>query len=175
MVVKIWNHFINYIDHEHRPSDLLHLDPTSKWALFWFPWQSYPKRISVRFVLNGENPYSVDYSKTPMALWPFRIGNIIENPALTHSAYLPLTFLLPYTISTSGRECVGMVWPTHFSAIPRHIFVECAIGMVYAHLGVIFAIVSGNGKILDAIRCSDHSHYMVNILLVLQRWWLAVD
>ena len=63
--------------------------------------------LAVRFVLNGENPYTADYSKTPMALWPFRIGNITENPALTHYAYLPLTFLLPLPFQLAAENVWG--------------------------------------------------------------------
>lgn len=47
---------------------------------------------AVKMFLAGKNPYVEDYTQTPMRLVPFRIGNLTENPALYHNAYLPFTF-----------------------------------------------------------------------------------
>ncbi len=48
---------------------------------------------AVKFLLAGKNPYVEDYTRTPMADWYFKVGNITVNPALYHNAYLPFLFL----------------------------------------------------------------------------------
>jgi hypothetical protein len=44
---------------------------------------------AINFLLTGTNPYSADYSQTPMIDW----NSWATNPALLHIPYLPLSFL----------------------------------------------------------------------------------
>lgn len=48
---------------------------------------------AARFFLHGQNPYSVDYTNTPMANWTFHESGLTVNPALYHLPYLPFLWL----------------------------------------------------------------------------------
>lgn len=66
---------------------------------------------ATNFVVSGFNPYSQDYTNTPMADWPFREGDLTVNPALFYYPYMPLTFLLPLPIHLLGLSALG--WFDH--------------------------------------------------------------
>ena len=78
---------------------------------------------ATRFVLNGQNPYEQDYSQTPMADWPFQVGDITQNPALFHYPYLPMTFLLPLPFQWLGETLWG--WFDH-----RLVYVALFVGLM---------------------------------------------
>lgn len=63
--------------------------------------------IAVDYVLAGRNPYVEDYSDTILALAPFKVGNLTDNPALQHYVYLPLTFLLQLPVQALFKSTVG--------------------------------------------------------------------
>ncbi len=55
---------------------------------------------AAQFFLRGQNPYTVDYTRTPMAEWPFSEDGLKVNPALYHLPYLPLLWLgtIPFAL-----------------------------------------------------------------------------
>jgi hypothetical protein len=63
------------------------------------PWQCIHDRAirveeSVKYLLQGKNPYVEDYLETPMAQWEYAVEGVEENPALYHSPYLLFIFVL---------------------------------------------------------------------------------
>lgn len=63
--------------------------------------------IAVDYVLAGRNPYVEDYSDTIMALAPFKVSTLTDNPALHYYAYLPVTFLLPMAPQSLAAGLLG--------------------------------------------------------------------
>ncbi|MGB3904601.1 MAG: hypothetical protein WBB22_06720 [Anaerolineae bacterium] len=62
------------------------------------PWQyihdgAIQIEESIKYLLQGRNPYTEDYLATPLAQWEYVEEGIKENPALYHNAYLPFIFL----------------------------------------------------------------------------------
>lgn len=62
---------------------------------------------AVRFFLGGQNPYSVDYTHTPMGDWSFSESALNANPALYHLPYLPLLWLETIPFDMIMRSTVG--------------------------------------------------------------------
>ncbi len=62
---------------------------------------------AVKFLLAGKNPYAENYLDTPLAMWTFTEGNLTENPALYHSAYLPFLFLFSMPFYLLFQATVG--------------------------------------------------------------------
>ncbi|TKJ31120.1 MAG: hypothetical protein CEE40_02365 [Chloroflexi bacterium B3_Chlor] len=76
--------------------------PTISWMIMrqaTTPWQyihdgAIQIEESIKYLLQGKNPYTEDYLATPLAQWEYiDEEGIEENPALYHNAYLPFIFL----------------------------------------------------------------------------------
>lgn len=80
------------------------------------------------YFLQGKNPYVEDYVDTPMADWPYREGDLTENPTLYNYLYLPLTFILAAPFQVIGTSLWG--WFDH--------------RFIYLPLFILFLIVSGS-------------------------------
>ena len=63
--------------------------------------------IAVRLTLHGQNPYAADFSSTILAQVPFKVGALMDNPALYHYVYLPFTFLLPLPMQALAEATLG--------------------------------------------------------------------
>jgi hypothetical protein len=62
------------------------------------PWQythdgAIQVEESIKYLLQGKNPYTEDYLGTPLAQWEYAFQGDEGNPALYHNAYLPFIFL----------------------------------------------------------------------------------
>ncbi len=62
------------------------------------PWQHIENgglqiEESIKYLLQGRNPYTEDYLGTPLEEWVHLMDYMRENPALYHNAYLPFIFL----------------------------------------------------------------------------------
>lgn len=58
-------------------------------------------------LLAGINPYGARYFDTPLAQWAFRIGNLTDNPALYHLAYLPFLIIVSAPFELVARATIG--------------------------------------------------------------------
>jgi len=75
--------------------------PTISWMVMrqaTAPWQhiddgAIQTEESIKYLLQGKNPYAEDYLGTPLAEWLHPIEGVEENPALYHNAYLPFIYL----------------------------------------------------------------------------------
>ncbi len=59
---------------------------------------------SIKFLLQGRNPYTEDYVGTPLAQWDYAFEGDEQNPALYHNAYLPFIFIFstPFYLVSQG-------------------------------------------------------------------------
>lgn len=63
---------------------------------------------AIKFLLAGKNPYSEDYTQTPMAYWPFYFGlSPQDNPALFYLPYFPFSFVAPLPFYLVFQAGVG--------------------------------------------------------------------
>jgi uncharacterized membrane protein len=61
----------------------------------------------VEAVVQGKNPYVVDYKGTVLEDWKPTAFEGIENPAIYHYTYLPMTFLLPLPFQVLSERLFG--------------------------------------------------------------------
>lgn len=63
---------------------------------------------AINFLLDGKNPYTENYTQTPMAQWPQYLGlPPSENVALLYLPYFPLTFILPAPFYLAAQAGLG--------------------------------------------------------------------
>ena len=80
--------------------------PTMAWMIMRQgaePWQythdgAIQIEESIKYLLQGKNPYTEDYLGTPLAQWEYAFGGEEDNPALYHNVYLPFIslFSIPF-------------------------------------------------------------------------------
>jgi hypothetical protein len=63
--------------------------------------------LAVEAVVQGKNPYVVDYKGTILEDWKPTAFEGIENPAIYHYTYLPMTFLLPLPFQVLSERLFG--------------------------------------------------------------------
>jgi Gpi18-like mannosyltransferase len=63
--------------------------------------------LAVEAVMEGKNPYVVDYKGTILEAWQPVAFKGIENPAIYHYTYLPMTFLLPLPFQAVFENVFG--------------------------------------------------------------------
>jgi hypothetical protein len=62
---------------------------------------------SIRFLLQGKNPYAEDYVDTPLSQWEYAFPPPEVNPALYHNAYLPFIFLFSTPFNVISTWLIG--------------------------------------------------------------------
>jgi Gpi18-like mannosyltransferase len=60
--------------------------------------------LVVRLVVQGRNPYEAEFKGTRLESWRLAFSKNLENPALYHYTYLPVTFLLPLPFQMLSEE-----------------------------------------------------------------------
>ncbi len=89
--------------------------PTISWMIMrqaTAPWQyihdgAIQIEESIKYLLQGKNPYTEDYLGTPLAQWEYVEEGIRENPALYHNAYLPFIFLFSTPFYVVIKQVTG--------------------------------------------------------------------
>lgn len=89
--------------------------PTTAWMIMrqaTAPWQythdgAIQVEESIKYLLQGKNPYTEDYLGTPLAKWEYGFGGEQENPALYHNVYLPFIFLFSTPFYLVGKHVTG--------------------------------------------------------------------
>jgi uncharacterized membrane protein len=89
--------------------------PTISWMLMrqvTAPWQyihdgAIQIEESIKYLLQGRNPYTENYLGTPLAEWVYLDQGIAENPALYHNAYLPFVFLFSTPFYIVSKHVTG--------------------------------------------------------------------
>ncbi|MBI4675636.1 MAG: DUF2029 domain-containing protein [Chloroflexi bacterium] len=100
---------------------------------------------AARFFLQGQNPYGVDYSNTPMAQWAYYDAGVTVNPALFHLTYPPLVWL---------------------DTIPFALFFQSLLGWYDVRLVYLLLLVGSVLLILQS-RLFGKNRYSATILLAL--------
>jgi hypothetical protein len=102
---------------------------------------------SIKYLLEGKNPYTEEYLGTPLAEWEFALPELEENPALYHNAYLPFIFLFSIPFYVVVKHLTGWydqrlvylllfvctLWPLmrHATKPTRKLSLLIAIGLNY--------------------------------------------
>jgi len=89
--------------------------PTIAWMIMrqaTAPWQyTHDGAIiieeSIKYLLEGKNPYTEDYLGTPLAKWEYAFQGEEENPALYHNVYLPFIFLFSAPFYLVAKHLTG--------------------------------------------------------------------
>jgi hypothetical protein len=125
--------------------------------------------LVVRMVAQGRNPYESEFKGTRLESWRLAISKQLENPALYHYTYLPMTFLLPLPFQLLSEELFD--WFDQ-----RIIFLMAYISVLAACLGFRFS-ANGKATLLIALGLNPFLAFLIvpgyNDILVL--FWFVLS